>query len=196
MSASFERSEFLFVVAFNMVEKPEVKGDAPSPGANEDVDLEFYELRDEAVKRVAIKSSVKIHLVVWGVINVFLLMLNLFLVNFQVTNLGDFWVFWTLFAWGLGLYIHATAWFTINVKNLAKKIFYIHFLIGAGLIPFLAAVNLLTMPSYLWFWWVLGGELAFILLHYYITFMSRKYNVERAIKQEIDFLKQQKERKK
>ncbi len=71
--------------------------------------------------------------------------------------------------------------------------FYIHFLVGLGLIPFLAAINFLTMPAYLWFWWVLGGELAFILLHYYITFISTKPRVDRAITREIDVLKQKKQ---
>ncbi len=175
-----------------MVEKPEEKGNAPSTGVDEDPDLEFYELRDEAIKRVAIKASVKIHFVVWAVINIFLLFLNLVLVNFQVTGLGDFWVFWTLCAWGLGLYVHATAWFTLNVKKFGKKMFFLHFLIGIGVIIFVAAVNLLTMPTYQWFWWIVGGELAFILLHYYIAFISTKPRVEQAIKNEIDFLKQQK----
>ncbi len=178
-----------------MPEILETKGNAPPPGPDEDMDLEFYELRDEAVKRVAIKTSVKIHLAVWAVINIFLVSLNLYLVNFQITSITDFWTFWTLFAWGFGLYVHATVWFTLDIKNLGRKMFYIHFLVGAGLIPFLAAINLLTMPAYLWFWWVLGGEISFILLHYYITFISTKPRVERAIKREIDALKQQKEGK-
>ncbi len=177
-----------------MTEKPEVRENAPPQGADEDMDLEFYELRDEAIKRVAIKTSVKIHFAVWAVLNIFLVILNLVLANFAFTSIADFWTFWTLFAWGFGLYVHATAWFTLNVKNLAKRIFFIHFLIGAGLIPFLAAVNLLTMPTYLWFWWVLGGELAFILLHYWITFISTRPRVDRAITREIEKLKLQKQR--
>ncbi len=184
------------VVVYRMPEQPETKGNAPPTGQDEDMDLEFYELRDEAVKRVAIKTSVKIHLAVWVVLNIFLVSLNLVLVNFQITSIFDFWAFWTLFAWGFGLYVHAIAWFTLNVKHLGKKMFFIHFLIGAGLIPFLAAVNLLTMPTYLWFWWVFGGELAFILLHYYITFIATKPRVDRAINREIDLLKQQKQGKK
>ncbi len=177
-----------------MVEKQEAKENAPSPGSDEDMDLEFYELKDEAIKRVAIKTSVKIHFAAWAVINVFLLSLNLYLANFNITSIWDFWAFWTIFAWGYGLYVHATAWFTLNVKNMGKKLFFIHFLIGAGLIPFLAAVNLLTMPTYLWFGWVLGGEIAFILLHYWITFISTRPRVDRAITREIEVLKLQKQK--
>jgi hypothetical protein len=180
------------VVPHHMAGKSEAKENAPSGGADEDLGLEFYELRDEAVKRVAIKTSVKIHFVVWAVINIFLLILNLVSVDFQVTGLGDFWVFWTLCAWGLGLYIHATAWFTLNVKNIGKKMFFLHLLIGIGVILFVATVNLLTFPTYQWFWWIVGGEFAFILLHYYITFISTRWHVEQAIKHEIEFLKQQK----
>jgi len=178
-----------------MAGKSESKGNAPSQGPEEDVDLEFYELRDEALKRWAIKSSVKIHFVVWAVINTFLVVLNLFVVNLQVTGLGDFWAFWTLCGWGFGLYVHATVWFTLNVKDLSKKVFLIHVFMGVGLIPFLAAVNLLTTPTYQWFWWVLVGELALIVLHYYITFISTSKQVEQAILREMNHLRQQKKRK-
>ncbi len=176
-----------------MPEKPEMKENAPPAGQEEDMDLEFYELRDEAVKRVAIKTSVKIHLAVWAVVNIFLVILDLYLANFQITSITDFWAFWTIFPWGFGLYVHATAWFTLDVKKVGKKMFFLHFLIGAGLIPFLAVVNLVTIPTYLWFWWVLGGEVAFILLHYYITFISTKPRVDQAIMREIDVLKRQKQ---
>ncbi len=178
-----------------MPEKPDMQGIAPPTGPDEDVDLEYYELRDEAVKRVAVKASVKIHFAVWLVINIFLVILNLYLVNFQVRALEDFWVFWTLIPWGFGVYVHATVWFTINVKHLGKRMFFIHFLVGVGLVPFVATINLMTMPSYLWFWWVLGAEIAFILLHYYITFISTRPHVDRAIKREMEVLKRQKERK-
>jgi len=168
----------------------EVQETGPSIGPDEDMDLEFYELREEAVKRVAIKSSVKIHLVVWAVINIFLVFLNLLLTNFHVTGISDFWAFWTICGWGFGLYVHSTVWLTLNVKNLGKKMFYIHILVGGGLIVFLMAINLLTMPTYLWFGWVVGAEIALILLHYYISFISTGHRLEQAIKQEIEFLKQ------
>jgi len=156
----------------------------------DDLDLEFYELRDEAVKRVALKRSVQIHFAVWAVLNIFLVALNLTLVNFRPMTLNDFWTFWTLFCWGFGLYVHATVWFTIDVQGIGKRMFFIHCLIALGLIPLLASINLLTTPAYHWFWWVLGGELAFLFIQYYITFISTGPNrLESAIQREIELLR-------
>ena len=159
----------------------------PNP-AEDDLNLDFYELRDEATKRVFIKRSVQIHFAALAVINTFLVILNLSLLNFQPATWGEIWVFWTLFCWGYGLYVHATVWFTINVQDVGKRIFFIHCLIAIGLIPLLAAINLLTTPGYYWFWWVLGGEIAFIILHYFITFISAGTSLDNAIRNEIKSL--------
>ena len=63
---------------------------------------------EKARKRVEEIKGFYSHLIVYVIVNIGLFLLNLF------TNPGNWWFYWVIIGWGIGLFFHAMGTFVFN----------------------------------------------------------------------------------
>ena len=59
----------------------------------ENLPLEYYELKELAKTRVLLKGSLKIHAIIYLFLNVFVIILNLFAISTTIVHFFDLWFF-------------------------------------------------------------------------------------------------------
>ena len=75
------------------------------------------ELRQEARKRAQVKLSFFGHLAIYGVVNIFLAVVNL------LTAPDALWFYWPLLGWGVGLVAHGIAVYATHIgQNLLGRL--------------------------------------------------------------------------
>jgi len=77
-----------------------------------DIKRSEEEIYEEAKKRVDEKKGFFTHLIIYIIVNVFLIII------WAVTNPGGYpWFIWPIIGWGIGLVIHALTVFVFNRKT-------------------------------------------------------------------------------
>jgi len=69
----------------------------------------------KAEKRVEAKLGFYTHIVVYVVVNIFLIALNL------ITGPNEIWFYWPLFGWGLGLIFHGVGVFISGESGVKER---------------------------------------------------------------------------
>ncbi|UYP46623.1 hypothetical protein NEF87_002908 [Candidatus Lokiarchaeum ossiferum] len=169
--------------------------DHDDPEDEENLPLEYYELKELAKTRVLLKGSLKVHAIIYLFINVFIAIINLFAVS-TPANFGfyDLWCIWAILGWGLILWAHAAIVLTINIMNLEQRIFSITISIGGYILGFLVYVNYyvnhITESSMIWWPWVTVGGILIAAAYAYIVFENDDTSkMERRIGIEIEKMK-------
>jgi hypothetical protein len=73
-------------------------------GENGDADMtDDAELRRVAIRRADMKLAFRSHAMAYAIVNAGLLAINL------LTSPGEWWFFWPMLGWGIGLAAHAAA---------------------------------------------------------------------------------------
>ncbi|MHA1673208.1 MAG: 2TM domain-containing protein [Promethearchaeota archaeon] len=158
--------------------------------------LEYYELRELAKARVLLKSSFKSHLFIYGLVNIFLIILN-FLGGLQpLDSFTYIWSLWSILGWGLILLAHGMILVAMNIPNLEYRIFIIVSVILIYIIGFLAYINYYIIVKdeshQVWWYWPGIAIILFIAGYAWIVFYSEnKDRFYTRVSAEMDHLKAQ-----
>ena len=136
--------------------------------------LEYYEMRDLAKLRVVLRSSVRSHLFIYSLINILLILANIFADPNPINYIFEIWALWVVIGWGLLLWVHSVIiWGIIKIKNLDLKIYAIISLILVYIALLLIYVNYLTIyysdSTYHWWPWSTAGIVIGIGAYAYIV---------------------------
>jgi cation transport ATPase len=169
-----------------------------------DLPIEYYEIRELAKRRVQLKSSVKAHFVIYCVVNVFLLILNIWVDIWGKSNVSifDVWVILVVMAWGILLCVHWTVYKTDQWSNYGKKMFMVDVAVMSSLNPFLIYMNYymnyvtfegLRYTPRIWWPWILVICIIVLCIHYYLAFYIRSdKRLDRNVKNEMAKLTKEK----
>ena len=111
-------------------------------------------LRRIAAQKVTFRYSIKIHLVVYILINALLIFINLITSNFKIT-FETSWFLFPLLGWLVGLALHILSYFLYakGVFPFAKRGVIYNAITYIFVMILLIVSNLLTMPELFWFLW-------------------------------------------
>jgi len=169
-----------------------------------DLPIEYYELRELAKRRVLLKSSVKAHVVIYCIVNTFLLILNIWVDIWgqQDKTILDVWAIIVMMAWAILLCVHWTVYKTDHWSNYGKKMFMVDVAIMVSLNPFLIYMNYymnyVTLEGIhytprIWWPWILVICIIVICIHYYLAFYIRSdKRLDKYIKNEMVSLTKEK----
>jgi hypothetical protein len=123
---------------------------------------------DEALRRIAkekiiVAFTVKVHILAYICVNIFLLLLDYF-----VANPGSIdWAFIVVSCWFVGLGIHVGMYliYARGVIGGHKKGLYFHLIPEVLSVQAIIVLNLVTSPLILWLVWPLGGMAVAVLVH-------------------------------
>ncbi len=142
--------------------------------SNENLPLEYYELKELAKSRVLLKSSLKIHVIIYIIVNFFLIIVNLYINTSEIENIFDLWFTFVLIGWGFFLWAHSIIVLTMNVYNLEKRIFIITISILTYLIVLLIFINYLINEikeiTVSWWPWPLVAIILFSGIYAFFVF--------------------------
>jgi len=163
-------------------------------------------LRRIASQKVSYRYSVRIHIVVYILVNILLFVINLLtatpIITFQTS-----WFLYPLLGWFIGLSIHMVSYimFAKGVFPLAKRGVIYHFTAYITVIILLSVNNLQIIPHFLWALWpgiLWGIGFAGHAIIYLIYFKSKitetgdiKSRREQAIERELEKMKRRIEKK-
>ena len=160
--------------------------------SDEDVPLEYLEMREVAKARVILKSSVRGHSLIYGLVNVFLIFLNFFGDPNPINHFFEIWSVWVILGWGLLLWTHSVIiWGVLSVKNVDRKIFAIIALILGYMGLLLIFTNYIVIyysdTDFLWWPWTSGGIGLIIGSYGYIVYeidesSKKKQKIDRELK--------------
>ncbi len=162
---------------------------------SEDRPLEFYELREFAKKRVLLKKTYKIHLLVYLIINGFLFYINWRELEDPRSSILHFWAYFPLIIWGIFLWVHGIYMVTNNVRflmgtSLQKKIFIIvslTMLYLALLTPFINhLINYYSDSSGMWWHYVDILIGVFVIVYWYAIREIDEDKLQEKLDEEID----------
>ncbi len=140
----------------------------------ENLPLEYYELKELAKTRVLLKGSLKIHGIIYLFLNVFVIILNLFAISTTIVHFFDLWFLWSTLGWGMIIWAHAAIVLTVNIANLEQRIFTITILIGGYILGFLVYINFyvnyVNETDVFWAPWVAVGCVLIAAAYAYIVF--------------------------
>lgn len=142
---------------------------------DENLPIEYYEMRDYAKTRVLLKSSIKSHTLIFILVNAFLLLSNFF--ADPKDNFLEMWSIWVLAAWGLLLWSHfVIVYGIIDIDDIDRKIFAIISLILSYIGLLIIFINYLANfyggTTYLWWYWVLAGICLVIGSYAYVVYQT------------------------
>ncbi|MHA1518666.1 MAG: 2TM domain-containing protein [Promethearchaeota archaeon] len=163
--------------------------------------LEYYELRELAKARVLLKSSFKSHLFIYGLVNIFLVILN-FLGGLQpLDSFIYIWSLWSILGWGLILLAHGMILVAMNIPNLEYRIFVIVSVLLIYIIGFLAYVNyyiiVIDETHTVWWYWPAIAIALFVAGYAWIVFYSEnKDKFYTRVSAEMEHLKANKKKNK
>jgi hypothetical protein len=159
---------------------------------DDDVPLEYLEMREVAKARVILKSSVKAHSLIYGLVNIFLLFTNFFADPNPINHFFEVWSVWVILGWGLLLWTHfVVIWGILSVKHVDKKIFVIISLILGYIALLLIYTNYIVIhysnTDFLWWYWAAGGIALIIGSYAYIVYeidesSKKKRQIDRELK--------------
>lgn len=167
---------------------------------DENLPIEYYELREIAKTRVLLKSSFKTHLFIYGLVNIFLIVLNLWGGFHPIDSFTDLWSLWSVLGWGLILVAHGIILATYTITNLEYRIFVITSVIAFYIAGFLVFVNFfaiaVTESERLWWYWPIIAIFLFVAGYAWIVFYSEnKEKFNSRISQEMEYLMEKSEEK-
>ena len=162
-------------------------------------------LRKIAEQKISYKISVKIHFVAFILVNLLLLVINLFVINFEM-SIEKLWVFFPVLGWFIGLAIHWVSYilYAKGVSPMAKRGVIYHIVAYLTVMLLLYVINYGTLPSFYWvlypaFFWGIG-VLAHVIV-YKIYFKEKmtdkgesKSKKELAIEKEMQKMRKRMER--
>ena len=106
--------------------------------SEDNLPIEYYELREIAKRRVLLKQAVKAHFLIYLCTNLFLLVLNFVL--YSPSNIFEIWALIPIGAWGI-LWIHLWVLLTDQIPDFRRKMFLINVAIIIIVIPFIIYMN-------------------------------------------------------
>ncbi|WP_457558669.1 2TM domain-containing protein [Candidatus Harpocratesius sp.] len=167
---------------------------------DENLPIEYYELRELAKTRVLLKSSLKTHFFVYLIVNLFVVILNILGNIPPVESFLDLWSLWSVLGWGLLLLAHAMILATYNIPNLEYRIFIITSVISIYIGLFLIYLNyylrIANNDDEIWWYWPDIAILLFIAAYAWIVFYSEnKEKFNSRIEREMEFLRERREQK-
>ena len=107
--------------------------------SEDNLPIEYYELREIAKRRVLLKQAVKAHFLIYLCTNLFLLVLNFVL--YSPSNIFEIWALIPIGAWGIALWIHLWVLLTDQIPDFRRKMFLINVAIIIIVIPFIIYMN-------------------------------------------------------
>lgn len=132
---------------------------------------------DEALRRIAkekiiVAFTVKVHIIAYIGVNIFLSLLNYF-----VTSPGKIdWAIIVASSWLVGLGIHVGAYliYSRGVIGGDKKGFCFHIIAEVFSVQALIVINLIASPLTLWLVWPLGAMAVAVLVHIIVYYKFLK----------------------
>ncbi len=158
-------------------------------------------LRRIAAQKVSFRFSVKIHIYIFILINILLIIVNLF------STPGLYWFFFPLFSWLVGLTMHVLAYilYARGVYPMAKRGVIYHLTSYIFVMLFLFIINFTTLSAYYWviFPAIFWGAAVILHILFYIQYLSGKAEKsgkfksrkERAIEKELEKMRKKQEKK-
>jgi hypothetical protein len=174
-----------------------VNENTTEPVTEEDLPIEFYELKELARRKVLLRSSVRTDAILYFVVNSFLLALNLFVDFDHITVIYDVWAIWPIFAWSIFLLVHFIIYISDDLPDYRVKMLLIDGAIVLSVNPFLIYINYLAnyyaelalISRYtprLWWPWTGIISIIFFLVHaYFVYYVKDDEKLEKSIKREI-----------
>lgn len=162
---------------------------------DENLPIEYYEMRDYAKTRVLLKSSINIHLLIFILINIFLILTNIFLDPKPIRNFFELWGFWVLLGWGFLLWAHYVIVKGImDIEDIDKKIFAIISLILlyiAGILVFTNYItNYYSNNEFIWWHWAVGAIGLIIGIYAYVVYQTdERGSLKNRINKEMELMK-------
>ncbi|MHA1776693.1 MAG: 2TM domain-containing protein [Promethearchaeota archaeon] len=148
----------------------------PINDEDDNLPIEYYELRELAKNRVLLKSSLKTHIFIYLIVNTFLIILNILGNIPPVSNFTDLWSLWSILGWGLLLVAHTMILVTNNIPNLEYRIYIITSTILLYIGLFLIYLNnylfIAGQTSDYWWYWPDIAIILFISAYAWIVFYS------------------------
>ena len=126
---------------------------------------EFSEdqLRKIAEQKIIYKRSVRIHWLLYMVVNILLGIINLLIIGIDViintppdvalqVTVSKFWVLYPAFGWLIGLMMHTMAYlmYANGVYPMAKRGVIFHFTAYIMVNLLLTVINFMTLPTFYW----------------------------------------------
>lgn len=106
-------------------------------------------------------KGLKAHWITFIAVNVFLFIVNIS-IGYQYP-----WHFFPLLSWGIGIVIHTSVVFIKQrYRGGSDRGFFIHFAVFLTISGYLAGINILTSPYYLWFLWPVSALGIGIAMHF------------------------------
>ncbi|MFX0037860.1 MAG: 2TM domain-containing protein [Promethearchaeota archaeon] len=148
-------------------------------------------LRKIAAQKVSFRFSVKIHLYIFILINILLVIVNIF------STPGFYWFLFPLFSWLIGLTMHTLSYilYARGVYPMAKRGVIYHLTSYIFVMLFLFIINFTTLSAYYWvvFPAIFWGAAMILHIMFYIQYLSGKAEEggkfksrkERAIEKEL-----------
>ncbi len=158
-------------------------------------------LRKIAAQKISFRISVKIHLTIFIVVNLLLLIVNVFFTP------DFYWIIFPFFSWLIGINMHALAYilYARGVYPMGKRGVIYHLTSYIFVMIFLFVVNLTTFPEFYWviFPSIFWGAAVIIHILVYIQYYSRKAEPtgkwksrkEKAIEKELEKMRKKQEKK-
>ncbi|MEX2682713.1 MAG: 2TM domain-containing protein [Candidatus Sigynarchaeota archaeon] len=132
---------------------------------------------DEALRRIAKEKVIlafvlKVHVIAYICVNIFLLLLDYFIVNHGSLD----WAIIVVSSWLVGVGIHATAYliYARGVIGGNKKGLIFHVIAELFSTQAVIVINLVASPAIPWFVWPVGAMGLAVLVHLVFYLMFRK----------------------
>ena len=161
-------------------------------------------LRKIAEQKVNYRRSVKIHWIVFLLVNILLFSINILTSGIYLDRL---WAFYPLFAWFIGISMHSISYslYARGVYPMGKRGVIYHITAYLTVMLLLVVINMLTLPSFYWviypaIFWGGGGVLLHIFVYniYFKEKLTEKGEVksrkERAIEKEMQKMRKRMEK--
>jgi hypothetical protein len=158
-------------------------------------------LRKIAAQKVSFRFSVKIHLSIFILVNILLVIVNLF------STPGFYWFLFPLFSWLIGFIMHTLTYFLYarGIYPMAKRGVIYHVTSYIFVMLFLFIINFTTLSDYYWvvFPAIFWGAAVILHIVFYIQYLSGKAEEggkfksrkERAVEKELEKIRKKQEKK-
>lgn len=168
---------------------------------NENSGFSEESLRIIAAQKVSFRFSVKIHTVIFIVVNILLFIVNIFFTP------GLYWFFFPLFSWLIGLSMHTLSYilYARGVYPMAKRGVIYHLGSYIFVMLFLFIINFITLSGFYWvvFPAIFWGTAVILHIIIYLLYYSRKAETsgkrqsrkERAIEKELEKMRRKQNKK-
>ncbi|MHA2039175.1 MAG: 2TM domain-containing protein [Promethearchaeota archaeon] len=158
-------------------------------------------LRKIAAQKVSFRFSVKMHVVLFIVVNIML-----FLVNYIFTP-EFYWIIFPFFSWLIGVNMHIIGYilYARGIFPMAKRGVIYHITTFIFVMLFLFVINFVTFPEFYWVFFpaIFWGTAVVLHIIIYILYFSKKVEIsgkrqsrkERAIEKELEKMRKKREKK-